>query len=295
MRCLADGAPMPPEAFFAGPGLDRADALRARPDEIARLAASSEARALQWRNGAPALDEEGRLMWQEMTGGEPLFLGLTDDGEPRFSAIPDDAAPADARAHFALLGQLDPGDAPLFAAALSLANWHRRHRFCSVCGQVSAPNRGGWSRECPSCAGEHYPRVDPVVIMLATHNDRVLLGRQPHYPPHRYSALAGFVEPGETIEAAVARELGEEVGIAVTNVRYLASQPWPFPSTLMIGATAEATGDALTIDHAELDDARWFSRAEVAAAIAGEAGAAFLTPPPYAIARTLLDEWLGPA
>ena len=185
MRCLADGAPMPPEAFCAGPGLDRADALRARPEEIARLAASSEARTLLWRDGAPALDEEGRLMWQAMAGGEPLFLGLTENGEPRFSALTDGAAPTDARTHFALLGQLDRGDAPIFAAALSLANWHRRHRFCSVCGQVSEPNRGGWSRECGACGGEHYPRVDPVVIMLATHDDRVLLGRQPRYPPGR--------------------------------------------------------------------------------------------------------------
>ena len=295
MRCLADGAPMPPDAFFAGPGLDRADALRAKPDEIARLAASSEARALLWRGGAPALDGEGRLMWQEMAGGEPLFLGLNDDGEPRFSAIPEGAAPTDVRAHFALLAQLDSANAPIFAAALSLANWHRRHLFCSVCGQVSAPNRGGWSRECSACGGEHYPRVDPVVIMLATHNDRVLLGRQPRYPPGRYSALAGFVEPGETIEAAVARELFEEAGIAVSNVRYLASQPWPFPSTLMIGATAEAVDDALTIDHAELDDARWFSRAEVLASLAGQANAAFLPPPSYAIARTLLDAWISPA
>ena len=286
---------MPPDAFFAGPGLDRADALRARPDEIARLAASAQARAIVWQEDAPALEEDGRIRWQAMSGGEPLFLGLTENGEPCFSAIPDGAAPTDFRAPFALLGQLDAIDAPIFAAALSLANWHRRHLFCSVCGQVSAPNRGGWSRECSACGGEHYPRVDPVVIMLATHNDRVLLGRQPRYPPGRYSALAGFVEPGETIEAAVARELFEEAGIAVSNVRYLASQPWPFPSTLMIGATAEAVDDALTIDHAELDDARWFSRAEVVASLAGEADGAFLPPPSYAIARTLLDDWISPA
>ena len=295
MRCLADGAPMPLETFFAGPGLDRADALRAKPDEIARLAASAQARAIVWQEDAPALEQDGRIRWQAMSGGEPLFLGLTADGEPRFSAIPDGAAPTDFRAPFALLGQLNSIDAPIFAAALSLANWHRRHAFCSVCGQPTTPNRGGWSRQCGACESEHYPRVDPVVIMLATHGDRVLLGRQPRYPPGRYSALAGFVEPGETIEAAVARELHEEAGITVTNVRYLASQPWPFPSTLMIGATAEATGDALVIDRTELDDARWFSRAEVIAALAGQDGAAFLTPPRYAIARTLLDEWISTA
>ena len=286
---------MPLDPFFAGPGLDRADPLRAQPEEIARLAASPDALALCWDDGAPALDDAGRLRWQPMASDESLFLGLTADRAPRFSEVPDASVPTDATRFFALLGGLDANDAPIFAAALSLANWHRRHLYCSLCGQPTAPNRGGWSRQCPVCTTEHYPRVDPVVIMLATHGDRVLLGRQPRYPPRRYSALAGFVEPGETIEAAVARELHEEAGIAVTNVRYLASQPWPFPSTLMIGATAEATDDALTIDQTELDDARWFTRAEVAAALAGEEGASFLTPPRYAIARTLLDDWFATA
>src|SRR4030095_8800085 len=129
--------------------------------------------------------------------------------------------------------------------------------------------------------------------MLAEHDGRLLLGRQPHYPPGRYSALAGFVEPGETIEAAVARELKKEAGIDVADVRYVASQPWPFPSSLMIGCRARALGDALTIDFNELDDARWYSRPEVAAAVAGERDAAFLAPPRYAIARTLLDDWLA--
>ena len=131
--------------------------------------------------------------------------------------------------------------------------------------------------------------------MLATHDGRVLLGRQPRYPPGRYSALAGFVEPGETIEAAVARELNEEAGIEVTDVRYVASQPWPFPSTLMIGASAVALGDSLIIDRTELDDARWFSRAEVAAALALDEGGPFQPPPRFAIARTLLDAWLDGA
>ena len=155
--------------------------------------------------------------------------------------------------------------------------------------------RGGWARRCGTCGGEHYPRVDPVVIMLATYEDRLLLGRQPIYPPRRYSALAGFVEPGETLEAAVARELNEEAGIAVTDVRYLASQPWPFPSSLMIGCIASATDDTLTIDHDELDDARWFTRSEVAAALAGEPDATFLAPPGFAIARTLVDRWIANA
>jgi NAD+ diphosphatase len=282
---------LPPEPFFAGPGIDRADALRGHPDAIAELLASPEAQALVWDGGVPALDSNGDLVWVAATGDEALFLGL-DRGVPRFAALPTMAAGPDARSALALLG---PDDAPLFAAALSLANWHLRHGFCSVCGSPSSIFRGGWARRCVACGGEHYPRTDPVVIMLATFEDRLLLGRQPQYPLGRYSALAGFVEPGETIEAAVARELGEEAGIAVTDVRYLASQPWPFPSSLMIGCTATALSETLTIDHDELDDARWFTRAEVTAALAGDPSAPFIAPPPFAIARTLLDHWIAHA
>ena len=281
---------MPPDPFFAGAGLDRADHLRADPAAIKALTRHPAALELVWDNGAPPLDGAGRLAWQAIGDAPVVFLGLDGDA-PRFSALPDGDVPVNARAHFGLLSLLDAADAPTFAAALSLANWHRRHGFCSVCGAATVPNRGGWSRHCAACGAEHYPRVDPVVIMLATHDDRLLLGRQPQYPPGRYSALAGFVESGETIEAAVARELYEEAGIRVANVRYIASQPWPFPSSLMIGASAEALGDALTIDTNELDDARWFTRDEVADALAGAPDAAFLPPPPSAIARTLLDHW----
>ena len=281
---------MPPNPFFSGEGLDRADHLRADQGAIDQLRSQPDARQLRWDNGAPAVDEQGKLVWQPVEGDLPLFLGL-DHGAPRFSALPDGNAPVDARAHFQLLSLLDAAQAPIFAAALSLANWHRRHGHCSVCGKPTAPNRGGWSRACGACGSEHYPRVDPVVIMLAEHDGRLLLGRQPHYPPGRYSALAGFVEPGESMEAAVARELMEEAGIAVRNVRYLASQPWPFPNSLMIGAHAVAIDDSLTIDLNELDDARWFAREEVEMALSGREGAPFLPPPRSAIARTLLELW----
>ncbi len=279
---------MPPEPFFSGGGLDRADLLRARPDQLAELARRADARQLQWADGLPALNPEGRLAWGALDD-PALFLGM--DGEsPCFSSLP----PTPGRpAAIGLLAQLDEQDAPLFACALSLANWHGRHRHCSACGQSSDIVRGGWSRLCPGCGAEHYPRSDPVVIMLAEHDGRLLLGRQPHYPPGRFSALAGFVEPGETIEAAVARELNEEAGIAVTNVRYIASQPWPFPSSLMIGCRASAIEDQLTIDFTELDDARWFTREEVEAAVCGARDAPFLAPPRWAIARTLLDDWLA--
>lgn len=281
---------MLPNPFFSGEGLDRADHLRAQPDAIIALHDHADALELVWDNGAPAIDELGNLLWQQVTGAPDLFLGL-DHGSPRFSALPDGNVPVDARAHFQLLSLLDARDAPSFAAALSLANWHRRHGFCSVCGKPTEPNRGGWSRICGACGLEHYPRVDPVVIMLAEHDGRLLLGRQPHYPPGRYSALAGFVEPGESMEAAVARELKEEAGISVRDVSYICSQPWPFPNSLMIGAKAHALDDSLIIDKNELDDARWFSREEVVAALAHAADAPFLPPPGSAIARTLLEHW----
>ena len=282
---------MPLKPFFAGPGIDRADAMRNKPEEIAKLRASPEARALAWRDGVPDLDTNGSLVWGHVVGGESIFLGI-EDGAPRFTAIPESLAGQNARSILAMLGA---DDAPTFAAALSLATWHLRHGFCSVCGSQSDIHRGGWARRCEPCGAEHFPRVDPVVIMLATYEDRLLLGRQPIFPPRRYSALAGFVEPGETVEAAVARELSEEAGISTTDVRYLASQPWPFPNSLMIGCIAAATGDTLTIDRDELDDARWFTRGDVAAALAGDPAAPFLPPPHFAIARTLLDHWVGDA
>ena len=280
---------LPPEPFFSGPGLDRADALRADEPALKTLALDSEARQLQWIRGLPELTAEGRLVWASPSDPQ-LFLGL-DGKSPRFSAIED--VIADPRAALPLIALLHPDDAPLFAAALSLVRWHCRHRFCANCGHLSEAVRGGWSRRCPACGAEHYPRVDPVVIMIAEHDGKLLLGRQPHYPPGRYSALAGFLEVGENFEAAVARELFEETGIRARNIRYIASQPWPFPSSLMIGCHAEAESSALRIDTAELDDARWFSRTEVKAALDGRADAPFLAPPKAAIARTLLERWLG--
>ena len=280
---------MRPSAFFSGAGLDRADQLRARPEEIAALATRDDARELVWRDGLPAMDEAGALLWQPV-GDAAIFLGL-DGAAPRFSSLADPAGVA--FSVLPLISRLDDGDAPLFAAALSLARWHSRHRFCASCGQETDLVRGGWSRSCPGCSAEHFPRVDPVAIMLVERDGQVLLGRQPHYPPGRYSALAGFIEVGESIEDAVAREIREEAGITVSDVRYVASQPWPFPSSLMIACLATAESSELVIDTTELEDARWFTRDEVKRAIAGAEDAAFQPPPRTAIARTLFDHWLG--
>ena len=280
---------MPPDPFFAGPGLDRADAARANGEQLQAFAADPSARELLWNDGVPAIAPDGLLQWREASSTD-LFLGL-ESGTPCFCALQDEVAAGPAV--IPLLGMLSASDAPLFAAALSLARWHSRHRFCANCGQMTEINRGGWSRQCANCSAEHYPRVDPVVIMLAEHEGRLLLGRQYHYPPRRFSALAGFVEVGETFEDAVARELHEESGIKVTDVNYIASQPWPFPSSLMIGCTATAVSPELTIDYSELEDARWFTRDEVGAALDGRDDAPFQAPPPWAIARTLLEHWLA--
>jgi NAD+ diphosphatase len=278
-----------PSPFFSGPGLDRADPVRADPGRLEQLACNSSAKQLVWKDGLPEIGHDGSLVWRDVD--EPhLFLGL--DGEsPCFCSLQPEIAAGPAV--YMLAGSVSPAHAPLFAAALSLARWHSRHRFCANCGALSEIVRGGWSRKCPSCSAEHFPRVDPVVIMLAEHGGRLLLGRQYHYPPDRYSALAGFVEVGESIEDAVAREIREEAGIEVADVTYTASQPWPFPSSLMIGCTARALDNELTIDRNELEDARWFTREEVAAALAEEPLSAFQAPPPHAIARTLLEHWLA--
>ena len=276
---------------FTGADLDRADHLRLDAERLADLMANGDARLLRLDQVDPVLDEEGRLLWEPLgTAAETLFLGL-EEGRPLFAPLVRmEQLGQRAWSVFRLLALMRPRDAAIWGAARSLNEWHNRHGFCSVCGHESAPFRAGWGRKCPNCQAEHFPRVDPVVIMLAEHADRVLIGRSPHYPPGRYSALAGFVEPGESIEEAVARELFEEAGVRVRDVRYLASQPWPFPGSLMIACIGRAESDALTLD-AELEDAFWCDRAGVAAALAGAPDAPFQAPPPYAIANTLLTRW----
>ena len=191
--------------------------------------------------------------------------------------------------------------AGLAAQAAALLNWHRGHSHCSRCGAVTDVAEAGHVRRCPVCGGEHHPRTDPVVIMLVLDGDRVLLGRQASWPPGRWSALAGFVEGGESLEEAVAREVMEETGVAVRDPRYVSSQPWPFPSSLMLGFVADYAGGEARVRDGELEDVRWFARAEVAAAAALDDGgwdapaaaAPLLLPPPLAIARRLLDGWLA--
>lgn len=276
---------------FTGAAIDRADHLRLDQTRIAELVVHAEARLLRLEGIDPAIDESGRLVWEPVTGDGHLFLGL-DEGRPLFAPIVEaGSGAARAFALFDLLNRMDARDAAIWGVARSLNTWHHRHVFCGVCGTRTVSFRAGWGRKCPDCGAEHFPRVDPVVIMLAEHEGRVLLARQPHYPPRRYSALAGFVEPGESIEEAVAREIEEEAGIEVSRVRYVASQPWPFPGQLMIACIADAASDAIRLDTNELEDAFWASRDEVRAALAGAPDSRFGAPPPFAIANTLLTRW----
>lgn len=280
---------------FTGGMLDRADPLRQDPEALAAAMSDWRARLLVLDNFEPELDGEGRLVWTTLAdapeGSDLLLLGL-DNGKPCFAALTPGMQPPAGRPMrmFGLLDRFAPGEAATYAGARSLLDWHTRHRFCANCGAGSEINRAGWGRKCPRCHAEHFPRVEPVVIMIAEHDGRALLGRQPAWPPGRYSALAGFLELGESIEEAVAREIKEEAGVEVTDVHYIASQPWPFPSSLMIACIGMAKDDALTIDKHELEDAIWVSREEVRAVLRGEPGQ-FLPPPPYAIAFTLLTEW----
>ena len=287
-----------PTMGFAGTPIDRADHIRSDPAQLASLK-DWRARLLRLDGLDPVLDAEGALQWGTLADCAPdaelVFLGLRD-GHGCFAAVPEqgEAGPLQmgSRAR-AAMGILGPDDLAAYGMARSLVDWHARHRFCAVCGQPTQPAKAGWQRDCGACGGQHFPRVDPVTIMLVEHDGRLLLGRQPRFPKGFYSALAGFVEPGESIEEAVTREVLEEAGVKARKVSYVASQPWPFPSQLMIGCHAETDAPVLTIDRTELEDARWFSREEVAEAMARREGAVFTPPPPQAIAHSLLHWWLG--
>jgi len=203
----------------------------------------------------------------------------------------DDLEPVDLRS-IVLSGLVSPQTAAILGGAKAISHWHARHRFCANCGEPTRIAAAGWRRECPACHAQHFPRTDPVVIMLAVDGERCLLGRQPRFPQKMYSALAGFLEPGETVEEAVRREILEESGLVCDEVRYVASQPWPFPSSLMIGCLARAATRDIVVDGAELEDARWFERDEVAAMFEKRHPLGLVAPNRMAIAHHLLRFWL---
>jgi NAD+ diphosphatase len=233
--------------------------------------------------------------------GTRIFLGHRD-GQPVFAA----SAPAEVAEQFAgeemrtldlrsiaTESAVEAEELGLLAVAKSMLDWHARHGFCANCGTPTSAKAGGFRRECPNCAAHHFPRVDPVVIMLVRRADSCLLGRGPHFRPQMYSCLAGFLEPGETIEDAVRREVFEETRIRVGAVTYRTSQPWPFPSSLMLGCAAEALDEAIVMDPSELEDARWFDRAAVAAMLAGTHPEGLQAPPPMAIANYLMRAFVA--
>jgi NAD+ diphosphatase len=308
---------------FGGSGLDRAGNLRKNADRIEELFASPEARVLALWRGKPCFADDSRtsLAWLASghpgtTGSEaPVFLGF-DEGRPVFTlALPDweeacaqlpgsgfsdlteQVHPAIPESHlFADLRRsmtaLTPREAELAAMGRSLLSWHAAHRFCANCGQPTRPSHGGWQRDCNACGAHHFPRTDPVVIMLVTRGNSVLIGRSAGFAERMYSLLAGYIEPGETPEDAVRREVFEESGIRVGRVSYLTSQPWPFPSSLMLAFHAEAESSEINIDPVELQDARWVTREEMARIYAGE-HPEIAAGRPGAIARFIIENWLA--
>jgi NAD+ diphosphatase len=295
---------------FAGNPLDRASERRGDQEWIAKLLAEPETRIMALRDlkpftrdtAAPALDWQPVAQWRDQidTGAMLLFLGL-GDGRAHFaidatgsSVAPDvDTELVDVRA---LAPAIAAGEAAILAEARSLLDWHARHRFCAQCGSATRVASAGWVRRCPDCRASHFPRTDPVVIMLAIHGDRALLGRNRRRAGARFSCLAGFVEPGETPEEAVRREVREEAGVRCGRVRYLAAQPWPFPSSLMMGFLTEALSEEITVDAEELAEARWFSRDEIREMVARAAAGAddpaqVSVPSPIAIAHHLCRRW----
>ncbi len=280
---------------FTGSRLDRADHVRGDPDRLAGYM-NWKARVLALDGLMPSLDDTNRLAWGTLADvpedAELCFLGL-DEGKACFAAVPPrgDATPRMANPQlWSLMATLQPDDLALYGGARSLTDWHARHRFCAQCGGDTKLAKGGWQRDCTNCGASHFPRTDPVTIMLVEHEGRLMLGRGLGWPEGRFSALAGFVEPGESIEEGVAREVLEEAGVRVRDVTYVASQPWPFPSQLMIGCHSHADSDELTIDETEMAEINFYTRDEVQAALAGDGP--FVAPPPHAIAHYLMQWWI---
>jgi NAD+ diphosphatase len=287
-------------------------AAERRPDDkaIAALAAQPNTGAyviggdlIVMKKGAPLNNPQFTMAEARALNpaSETVFLGLLD-GVARFGygIAPTVAEALKTRDGFhvtdlrsiAVQGLVEPEHLPPIAEAKAVLHWHARHRFCPNCGHATQPVQAGWKRDCPQCKVEHFPRTDPVVIMLAIDGERCLLGRSPRFAPTMWSCLAGFVEPGEAIEDAVRRETREEAGITCGRVKYLASQPWPFPTSLMIGCHAEALTRDIVVDREELEDARWFSKPEIETMLMRKHPQGLTTPPPVAIAHHIIRAWV---
>ncbi|MDB5643367.1 MAG: diphosphatase [Hyphomicrobiales bacterium] len=286
--------------------LDRLANHRDDPAFVARLREAQTVRHVVFTGDIPLLRQRGaaldpffgaRDLAALGSARETVLLGQ-DDAGAIFATLLEEAAPESGEGDTGLVsldlrslavqGLLPAPLLGVMAQAKSILHWHARHRFCAQCGAATQASSGGWKRLCAACSAQHFPRTDPVVIMLVTDGDTCLVGRQPRFNPGMYSALAGFIEPGETVEAAVRREVAEEAGVRVGAVAYHASQPWPFPASLMIGCFAQALSREIVVDTTELEDARWISRTEVQAMFAGAHPGGLIAPAPIAIAHHLM-------
>jgi NAD+ diphosphatase len=304
-----DSFPLGQPAFVTNV-LDRAAHLRGNEEKLLALETHPASRAyvvhrdslvVKRENGSSrallGVDEALKF------GANPgtIFLGLRDGTAVFGMGISataaekllnrDDVAVSELRG-MAMQGVVPPEQLSAIAMAKSMVSWHQRHGFCANCGTRTAMREGGWKRDCPNCKAEHFPRTDPVVIMLVTSGDKCLMGRQKQFPPGMYSCLAGFVEAAETIEDAVRREILEESGIRCTDVSYYMTQPWPYPSSLMIGCSARALNEDIVVDRVELEDARWFDRDEARLMITRNHPDGLAGPHPFAIAHHLVGRWV---
>ncbi|MGE0151165.1 MAG: NAD(+) diphosphatase [Reyranellaceae bacterium] len=299
---------MPRPNFYAATGIDRATLKREDTAYIEDLVYDSRTRfvpVLQERN----LIQSGRepravfvsgMMARALTGSgaDLIFLGIVEEQAHFAIDVGGLDLPLEQMGEFVDLRQVGPllfhRDGSLLAYARGMTYWHRRHKFCGVCGSPTKAVKAGHERQCtnPECKAQHFPRTDPAVIMLVTHGDQALLGRGRHFPAGMHSTLAGFVEPGESLEDAVAREVFEEVAVRVRDVRYHSSQPWPFPASIMLGYRAEAEGTDYAVNPDELEAARWFTRAELKEAQASRGTTGFFLPRKDSIARRLIEDWL---
>jgi len=287
---------------FTGMALDRATDERKDPARIERMLRDPTTRAvLAGPDGVLVGDgAELTLLRTPLADDlEPILLGLDEDTGQALFALDLDSLPSDAAAHGGRVVSLrDAGallahaEAGLAAYLMALLNWHRRHRFCANCGAATVIEEAGYSRRCPPCGALHFPRTDPVVIMTVEHQGQLLLGRRAGWPARRYSVLAGFVGPGESAEEAVVREVREESGILVRDPAYVSSQPWPFPSSLMLGFDARSDGGEPSARDGELEDVHWFSLDDVRRAQSSKDPRLRL-PPPVSIARFLIDRWVA--
>jgi NAD+ diphosphatase len=304
-----DSFPLGRPAFVTNV-LDRAAHLRTNDEKLMALENDPRSRAYVVSRDSLVVKKEAAgtralLTFDEALkfGANPgtIFLGLRDGAAVFGMGISaaaaerllnrDDVAVSELRG-LAMQGAVPPDQLSAIAEAKSMVNWHQRHGFCANCGARTAMREGGWKRECPSCKAEHFPRTDPVVISLVTSGSKCLLGRQRHFLPGMYSCLAGFVEAAETIEDAVRREIFEESGIRCTDVQYYMAQPWPYPSSLMIGCSARALNEDIIIDRSELEDVRWFDREEARLMITRQHPDGLAGPHPFAIAHHLLGRWV---